>query len=56
MMADELHRAFDELLELEHVVVFIDEVDDIASSRTARPETQRDKGDVSIRASRGARG
>ncbi|NQY55667.1 MAG: GNAT family N-acetyltransferase [Ilumatobacteraceae bacterium] len=40
MMADELHRAFDELLELEHVVVFIDEVDDIASSRTARPETQ----------------
>lgn len=40
MMADELHRAFDELLDLEHVVVFIDEVDDIASSRTARPETQ----------------
>lgn len=40
MMADELHRAFDELLGLEHVVVFIDEVDDIASSRAARPETQ----------------
>lgn len=40
MMADELHRAFDELLALDHVVVFIDEVDDIASSRTARPETQ----------------
>ncbi|MEM9039664.1 MAG: GNAT family N-acetyltransferase [Actinomycetota bacterium] len=40
MMADELHRAFDELLALEHVVVFIDEVDDIASSRAARPETQ----------------
>jgi transitional endoplasmic reticulum ATPase len=40
MMADELHRAFDELLALDHVVVFIDEVDDIASSRAARPETQ----------------
>jgi ATP-dependent 26S proteasome regulatory subunit/N-acetylglutamate synthase-like GNAT family acetyltransferase len=40
MMADELHRAFDDLLALEHVVVFIDEVDDIASSRAARPETQ----------------
>jgi transitional endoplasmic reticulum ATPase len=40
MMADELHRAFEELLALEHVVVFIDEVDDIASSRAARPETQ----------------
>jgi transitional endoplasmic reticulum ATPase len=40
MMAEELHRAFDELLALEHVVVFIDEVDDIASSRAARPETQ----------------
>jgi transitional endoplasmic reticulum ATPase len=40
MMADELHRAFEELLGLEHVVVFIDEVDDIASSRAARPETQ----------------
>ena len=40
MMADELNRAFDELLALEHVVVFIDEVDDIASSRTARPDTQ----------------
>jgi transitional endoplasmic reticulum ATPase len=39
-MADELHRAFEELLGLEHVVVFIDEVDDIASSRAARPETQ----------------
>ena len=40
MMADELGRAFDDLLGLEHVVVFIDEVDDIASSRAARPETQ----------------
>jgi ATP-dependent 26S proteasome regulatory subunit len=40
MMADELHRAFDELLGLDRVVVFIDEVDDIASSRAARPETQ----------------
>ena len=40
MMADELGRAFDDLLALEHVVVFIDEVDDIASSRAARPETQ----------------
>jgi transitional endoplasmic reticulum ATPase len=40
MMADELHRAFEELLALDHVVVFIDEVDDIASSRAARPETQ----------------
>lgn len=40
MMADELHSAFEELLALEHVVVFIDEVDDIASSRAARPETQ----------------
>lgn len=40
MMADELHRAFEDLLALEHVVVFIDEVDDIASSRAARPETQ----------------
>lgn len=29
-----------QLLGLEHVVVFIDEVDDIASSRAARPETQ----------------
>ena len=40
MMADELHRAFDELLGLDRVVIFIDEVDDIASSRAARPETQ----------------
>ena len=40
MMADELGRAFDDLLGLEQVVVFIDEVDDIASSRAARPETQ----------------
>ncbi len=40
MMAEELHRAFDELLALDSVVVFIDEVDDIASSRAARPETQ----------------
>jgi transitional endoplasmic reticulum ATPase len=40
MMADELRRAFEELLVLDHVVVFIDEVDDIASSRAARPETQ----------------
>ncbi len=40
MMADELGRAFDDLLSLEHVVVFIDEVDDIASSGAARPETQ----------------
>ncbi len=40
MMADELNRAFEELLALEHVVVFIDEVDDIASSRAARPDTQ----------------
>ncbi len=40
MMAEELHRAFEELLGLEHVVIFIDEVDDIASSRTDRPETQ----------------
>lgn len=40
MMADELRRAFEELLALDHVVVFIDEVDDIASSRAARPETQ----------------
>jgi len=40
MMADELHRAFEELLALDHVVIFIDEVDDIASSRTSRPETQ----------------
>ena len=39
-MADELGRAFDDLLGLEQVVVFIDEVDDIASSRAARPETQ----------------
>ena len=40
MMADELGRAFDDLLSLEHVVVFIDEVDDIASSGAARPETK----------------
>lgn len=40
MMAEELRRAFEELLALEHVVVFIDEVDDIASSRAARPDTQ----------------
>ena len=40
MMAEELHRASEDLLGLEHVVVFIDEVDDIASSRAARPETQ----------------
>lgn len=40
MMADELHNAFEELLSLEHAVIFIDEVDDIASSRTERPESQ----------------
>jgi SpoVK/Ycf46/Vps4 family AAA+-type ATPase len=40
MMAEELRRAFEELLTLDHVVVFIDEVDDIASSRAARPDTQ----------------
>ena len=40
MMADELHNAFEELLSLEHAVIFIDEVDDIASSRAERPESQ----------------
>lgn len=40
MMADEINRAFDELLSVEHVVVFIDEVDDIASSRAERPDAQ----------------
>jgi ATP-dependent 26S proteasome regulatory subunit len=40
MMAEELRRAFEELLALDNVVVFIDEVDDIASSRAARPDTQ----------------
>ena len=42
MMADELHRAFEELLGLDHVVVFIDEVDDIASlARWPGPRPRR---------------
>ena len=36
----EIHRAFAELFALEHIVIFLDEFDEIASSRTARPETQ----------------
>ena len=36
----EIHRAFAELFALEHIVIFLNEFDEIASSRTARPETQ----------------
>lgn len=39
-LANELRRALVELGGLEHVVVFIDECDDIASSRLIRPEMQ----------------
>ncbi len=39
-LAGELRRAFDELSVLEHVVVFIDEFDEIAPRRQARPEVQ----------------
>lgn len=39
-MATELHDAFQDLLALDNVVTFIDEVDEIASSRSDRPSTQ----------------
>lgn len=39
-LASELRRAFTELAGLEHVVVFIDEFDEIASRRQSRPEMQ----------------
>jgi len=39
-LASELRRAFTELVGLEHVVVFIDEFDEIASRRQSRPEMQ----------------
>ncbi|MCX6525620.1 MAG: bifunctional GNAT family N-acetyltransferase/ATP-binding protein [Actinobacteria bacterium] len=39
-LASELRRAFTELAALEHVVVFIDEFDEIASRRQSRPEMQ----------------
>ena len=39
-LAVEMHRAFNELFALEHVVIFLDEFDEVASSRTMRPETQ----------------
>ena len=39
-LATEMHRAFSELFALEHVVIFLDEFDEVASSRTQRPETQ----------------
>jgi len=39
-LASELRRAFTELTGLEHVVVFIDEFDEIASRRQSRPEMQ----------------
>jgi len=39
-LAAEVRRAFGELGRLEHVVVFIDEFDEIASSRRSRPEMQ----------------
>ena len=33
-----IHRAFAELFALEHIVIFLDEFDETASSRTARPD------------------
>jgi len=39
-LASEVRRAFTELVGLEHVVVFIDEFDEIASRRQSRPEMQ----------------
>jgi transitional endoplasmic reticulum ATPase len=39
-LAGEVRRAFEELSVLEHVAVFIDEFDEIAPSRQARPEVQ----------------
>lgn len=39
-LAAELRRALYELGRLEHVVVFIDEFDEIGASRATRPETQ----------------